>query len=194
VKWDKLKKLFVIIAIVAAVCLALGFVLNCYIKHGFKMAIDFRLLFDKNTFIYFGVLMVVALFIVVWYYHKHFWLFNSRNVIKGNKRDADIKVNLEQARFEDEAEINRNFPRYKFGDLSEAASGIPVRAEQGKRGDYNVNLSGNAHTLIIGTTGSGKTTTYISPAIQILSETQSKPSLLIADPKGGVKRRGISLA
>jgi type IV secretion system protein VirD4 len=148
------------------------------------MIINLRLLFDKNTLIYFGVLMVVALFCVIWYYHKHFWLFHSRKIIKGNKRDNDIKVNLEQARFEDEAEINRNFPRHEFGELPEARSGIPVRAEQDKRGNYNVNLSNNAHTLIIGTTGSGKTTTYISPTIQILSETKTKPSMLISDPKG----------
>lgn len=40
------------------------------------------------------------------------------------------------------------------------------------------------HTLVIGTTGSGKTTTFVNPAIQILAESKTKPSMLISDPKG----------
>ena len=50
--------------------------------------------------------------------------------------------------------------------------------------DFNITLAKPAHTLIIGTTGSGKTTTFISPTIQILANTKSKPSMLISDPKG----------
>jgi type IV secretion system protein VirD4 len=184
VKWNRLKKFLIIFIIIAAICYAVGFLFNTYISGGFRFVFNPRLFIDGKTVIYTGVLLLVALFLLLWYYHKHFWLFHSRNVIKGNKRDSDIKVNLEQARFEDEKEINRNFPRHEYAELHEARSGIPVRAEQDSRGKYNINLSGNAHTLIIGTTGSGKTTTYISPTIQILSETKTKPSLLISDPKG----------
>ena len=38
--------------------------------------------------------------------------------------------------------------------------------------------------MIIGTTGSGKTTTFINPTVQILSQSGAKPSMLISDPKG----------
>lgn len=182
-KWNKLQKFLIIFAVISAICYAVGFFINSYVSGGFKFVFDPRIFIDSKTAIYTGVLMVVALLLFLLYYHKHFWLFHSRNVIKGNKRDSDIKVNLEQARFEDDREINTNFPRYEYGELSKARSGVPVRAEQGKNG-YHVNLSANAHTLIIGTTGSGKTTTYISPTIQILSETETKPSLIISDPKG----------
>ena len=183
-KWNKPKKFLIAFIIISAICYTVGLLINTYIKGGFKFVFDISLFVDKMTYIYTGVMLVVALLLLLWYYHKHFWLFHSRNVIKGNKRDGDIKVNLEQARFQDDKEINRNFPRHEYGELPAARSGIPVRAEQDKNGNYNINLSGNAHTLIIGTTGSGKTTTYISPAIQIMSETQTKPSLLISDPKG----------
>lgn len=61
--------------------------------------------------------------------------------------------------------------------------GIPVKAEETKKG-YDITFSKPAHTLIIGTTGSGKTTTFINPTIQILSNTRIKPSMLISDPKG----------
>ena len=38
--------------------------------------------------------------------------------------------------------------------------------------------------MIIGSTGSGKTTRYVNPTIQVLAHTQTKPSLVISDPKG----------
>lgn len=42
----------------------------------------------------------------------------------------------------------------------------------------------NVNVFAIGTTGSGKTTTFVNPMIQILAETKTKPSLFISDPKG----------
>lgn len=62
--------------------------------------------------------------------------------------------------------------------------GIPIRAEL-KKGKMHVNLyQKDYHSLVIGTTGSGKTTRYVNPTIQILGETATKPSMVISDPKG----------
>ncbi len=62
--------------------------------------------------------------------------------------------------------------------------GIPIRAEL-KKGKLHVNLyQKDYHTLVIGTTGSGKTTRYVNPTIQILGETATRPSMVISDPKG----------
>lgn len=63
--------------------------------------------------------------------------------------------------------------------------GIPIRAERIK-GQTEVNFLKPIHTLVIGTTGSGKTTMYVEPTIQILTETANKPSLVISDPKGEI--------
>ena len=61
--------------------------------------------------------------------------------------------------------------------------GIPIRAERiGK--DTEINMYKPIHTIVIGTTGSGKTTMVIDPTIQILSETGSKPSIVVNDCKG----------
>ena len=38
--------------------------------------------------------------------------------------------------------------------------------------------------MVIGTTGFGKTATFVNPSIQILSELKSHPLILISDPKG----------
>ena len=61
--------------------------------------------------------------------------------------------------------------------------GVLVRAEKvGK--DIEINFIKPIHTLIVGTTSSGKSTQYIIPTIQLLSMTAAKPSFVITDPKG----------
>ena len=44
-------------------------------------------------------------------------------------------------------------------------------------------LDNDCHCLIIGTSGSGKTSMVIDPEIRILAETPEKPTLIISDPK-----------
>lgn len=61
--------------------------------------------------------------------------------------------------------------------------GIPLRAER-IGGRTEVNMEKPIHTLIIGTTGSGKTTMFVDPTIQILSNCGTHPSLIMSDPKG----------
>ena len=63
--------------------------------------------------------------------------------------------------------------------------GIVIR-ESLNHGKLEINLYDPIHTLIIGTTGSGKTQTYINPSIRILSQIGTKPCLVITDPKGEV--------
>lgn len=62
-------------------------------------------------------------------------------------------------------------------------SGIVIRSVV-KGGKLNINLYKPIHTLVIGTTGSGKTTLIVDPTIRILSATAEKPCLVITDPKG----------
>lgn len=65
--------------------------------------------------------------------------------------------------------------------------GIVIRCRE-KGGKLLINLYDPIHTMIIGTTGSGKTQTYINPSIRILSQIGTKPCLVITDPKGEVYR------
>ena len=63
--------------------------------------------------------------------------------------------------------------------------GVPVRAVLDSRGkELEVNVCPGAHSLVIGATGSGKTTTFINPMIQIIAETSSGSSMIMTDPKG----------
>ena len=158
----------------------LSFILTTLIHKRF----DFRYLVSLETL---GIMVLILLIILVCfllYYDKHFWIFNSKNVMKGRKTDLDLEANLEHARFQSEDEINKNYKTYYFNELHNVdITGTPIIAKEAKDG-LKVTFAKPSHSLVIGTTGSGKTTTFVSPMIQILSETKTKPSLFISDPKG----------
>ena len=83
-----------------------------------------------------------------------------------------------------ELHTNKDFHFCYFTDLSKNKfDGIPLRAE--RVGSHTeVNMQKPIHTLIIGTTGSGKTTMFVDPTIQMLANCGTHPSLVISDPKG----------
>lgn len=58
-----------------------------------------------------------------------------------------------------------------------------------KGGRYEVTMKDEIHNLIIGTTGSGKTSIIIDPTIRVLAHTGEKPCFVIADPKGELFER-----
>jgi type IV secretion system protein VirD4 len=93
---------------------------------------------------------------------------------------------LENSRFMNNKERDFNFPPHKFTKLKEAKKdGIPVYAVYSpKKKELDINIAAPMHGLIIGSTGSGKTTTFINPVIQILAATSAGSSMICTDPKG----------
>ena len=168
------------------ICYCFGYLLNMFVTNRFVF--DFKitpeLLIAKNTFLYGFELFAV------------FRVSNSFNWYKGIGKNPkklmqvkdgnqnEIYTGLEQAHIEKKKEIETNFNTVSYDDLPNLdIEGIPIIAEEGKK-DYKITFAKPAHTLIIGTTGSGKTTTFINPTVQILANTKGKPSMLISDPKG----------
>lgn len=192
-KWNRFTKLLAIIVSAAVGCYTLAFMLRCFVVNDFRFKLVFAELISQSTLIYWVLFMAATLLLWLMYYYKHYWLKNTNRIIKGHRRDSDIKANLENARFQDDKEIQKNFEFSTFETLKDKnITGIPIRAVQ-RSHSYGIDFAKPAHTLIIGTTGSGKTTTFINPTIQALSESASKSSMLVSDPKGGAKRRGIRL-
>ncbi len=78
------------------------------------------------------------------------------------------------------------FKYHTYDQLSRSDNiGIPIRAELiGHK--LEVNMYKSIHTLVIGTTGSGKTTQFVNPTVQILAESHAKPCMVITDPKGEI--------
>lgn len=183
-KWNRFTKWLTIIVSAAIGCYVLAFTFRCLIVNNFRFRLSFGELFSQATLICWILFMAATLLLWLMYYYKHYWLKNTNRIIKGHRRDSDIKANLENARFQDDKEITKNFEFSTFETLKgKKLCGVPIRAVQRPR-SYDIDFSKPAHTLIIGTTGSGKTTTFINPTIQALSESAAKSSMLVSDPKG----------
>lgn len=180
----KLIKWGITVGVVLLGCFLLGFSLNCFIQAGYRPNLKARLLLDEKTYVFAGLFLLLSGFVALFYYYTHYWLFNSKNIIKGRERDKHIFANLEQACFQSEREIAENFQTVDYSELPNTeVKGIPIQAyEENNR--LKITFSPPTHTLVIGTTGSGKTTTFVNPTVQILAESKTKPSMLITDPKG----------
>ena len=107
----------------------------------------------------------------------------AKKLLGGQAKGVDSP--LENSRFLTDKERDKYFPGFDFDDAAASSKdGIPVRAVLDKKGHLQVNLLGGAHSLVIGATGSGKTTTFINPMIQILGATSAGSSMIMTDPKG----------
>ncbi len=84
---------------------------------------------------------------------------------------------------EKELRTEKKFMFCTWNNIRSCSDGILIRSELDKN-NLNINMYKPIHTLVIGTTGSGKTQQYIDPTIQIMSSTKTKPSFVISDPKG----------
>jgi type IV secretion system protein VirD4 len=176
----KASKILIYSLIAFWVCYLLGFGLTCAVRQRF----DIRYLASLDTLGFFALFVGLAVMTVLLYYYKHYWLLNSKNIIKGKQSDLHLAANLEQSRFESDEEIDKNFTTVDFDELKgKEIAGTPIKAVEAD-GHLRVTFAKPSHSLIIGTTGSGKTTTFVSPTIQILSELKNHPSMLISDPKG----------
>ena len=144
--------------------------------------IDYRLLFRGDTYLY-GV-VVSALFLLIFALFARPSAKKARSLMKS--KAENFESNLENSRFMTEKERDSNFEPYKFTKLSESSKdGIPVYAcFNKKRKELDVNLASPMHGLVIGATGSGKTTTFINPMIQILARSGAGSSMICTDPKG----------
>ena len=180
----KVFKNSIILFIIILFSFCVGYLINIFVSNNFvfKFSISSEILLSYKTYLYafevFAIIMLIFLF--VWYKGA---FKNPKTLMSTNEKDV-IYTGLEQAHFQTDEEIIKNYKTISYNDLPNVeVEGIPVKAEETKK-DFNITLAKPAHTLIIGTTGSGKTTTFISPTIQILANTKSKPSMLISDPKG----------
>lgn len=86
---------------------------------------------------------------------------------------------------EKELTTEKKFNFCKFSQLGNVKKdGIVIRAELEPSGkDILVNMYKPLHTLIVGTSGSGKTETFVNPSLQVWAKCASKPSVVISDPK-----------
>ena len=76
----------------------------------------------------------------------------------------------------------KEFQVYDYKSAEEKTDGIVIGAEK-KGGSVEVITTSQLHALIVGTTGSGKTTGFVDQNIAVLAKSSGKPSIVISDPK-----------
>ena len=180
--------LYFLLCVIALVLLG-GILMSMYEHIGevlggedWTVLIDLSVYADANTYLAgaFGIAIIALLYLV----------FGGSNV-KRAKRMMDtnkvsaVKAGLEDSRFMTAEERDRYFPAYNFAKSADITKdGVPVRAYYEKSGGLRINLASPMHSIIIGSTGSGKTTTFINPMIQILAASSAGSSMIMTDPKG----------
>ncbi len=108
---------------------------------------------------------------------------STKKLLGGEARGVDSP--LENSRFLTDKERDKYFPGNSYDQLAASnKDGVPVRAVLDKKGRLQVNFLPGVHSLVIGATGSGKTTTFINPMIQLIGATSSGSSMVMTDPKG----------
>lgn len=180
-KWKKHSKKYkiisglIIVFAIIVIPLPLAATLTMLVKHSSYFAAF------KNWITY-GVWLLAELLVLL------YLLFEWRTL--GSRRVLKVNADLENSHFMEEHEIavDSGFTVTKLSELSEQKDGILISAER-KKDDIKIVLHEPIHTLGIATTGTGKTTTYVSPFIEILSRTATKPCMVITDPKGELYRR-----
>ncbi len=167
-----------------------GFLVRSIIKgvgdivRGDGMKMDIRLFLDIWTWII-GIVIVAVIFILLFAGTGILKNGNAGRMLNKSGKNGDVESVLENSRFMTDKERDNNFPPVVYEDLQKSKKdGVPVRAVLDKRGRLQVNFMSGAHAPVIGSTGSGKTTTFINPMIQLLAATNCGSSMIMTDPKG----------
>lgn len=179
---EKRKILWPLIAIILIVLVAL--IVGNATREEF--AFDIQIITNSTTLIILGVGLAL---LGLYYLSK---LFKSSDGAKasgeGTTKSGDKLSQYYDARFIKESELNTlsKFMPYTWNTIKSAKKdGIVIRSSV-SGGKLHINMYDPIHTMIIGTTGSGKTQTYINPSIRILSQIGTKPCMVITDPKGEI--------
>ena len=170
----------------------LGYVVFCLIKcsFNFKMLDWFGFLQRIVAFdpMYYGIVLImfIAFIVIYCYFIDRRMLLMMRAGIRGTGKLKQVETNLENSRWMSDEERDKIFKPHKYSKLHEVKKdGIPVMAKlTDKDRDMKVVFNSPCHALVIGSTGSGKTTTFVSPMIQLIGASGAGSSMIMTDPKG----------
>lgn len=181
----KLGKKIIIYLLVAAIVFAAAVIIITYFKDG-TFAFNARYIANALPFMFLalGLLLVYDLLRIA---------DGKTKSSKGGKavdkvKDASGKETSEffNKDFVTEDDLKK-VKAFNYNTLSTIRSskkdGILVRAEA-KGSNMDINFVNPIHTLVVGTTSSGKTSRFVVPSLQLMSMTSAKPSFVITDPKG----------
>ena len=130
-------------------------------------------------------LIVNVLFFAIFALNGGFRCMGGKGLLGGKGEGDRVESSLENSRFLTDAERDKYFPTFTYETLKDSKNdGVPARAVLDKKGKLVGNWKPGVHALVIGATGSGKTTTFINPMIQCIAATNCGSSMIMTDPKG----------
>ncbi len=185
-----LKKILVYLAGAAVISALLGAAVTTFLRHSaeaietgdYMLFADISVFADIHTYIL-GLILLVCLVVLYFVFGNHS-AKSAKRMMDTNKVKA-VRAGLEDSRFMTAKERDANFAPCNFAKLADVAKdGVPVRAYYEKKAGLKINIASPMHSIIIGSTGSGKTTTFINPMIQILAASGAGSSMIMTDPKG----------
>ena len=133
-----------------------------------------------------GVVFFVFSGIYLGFIDRDLWKFMRYTGIGGKGKLKQMEANLENSRWMNDDEKKKIFKPYKYSQLNSVKKdGVPVMAKLTKNDkDMEILFNSPCHSIIIGSTGSGKTTTFVNPMIQLLAASGAGSSMIMTDPKG----------
>lgn len=169
-----MKKFLRNVLILILLCAA-PLVVEVLVYFAIRGGVDFT--FTENTLFWgvYGLMVLVGLALTIF---RFFSVWEGKRVLKVND-------GLEESRWltMDDVLKNESLTLTTLKKMK-SARGIPVYARAKGKDDLDIILAQPTHVLVIGTTGSGKTSGFLEPEIDILSRQVEKPSMIIGDPKG----------
>ena len=150
----------------------------------FKAFLDLGLLMQLKTYVM-GLVVCVVIVMLYFVFAKPSAKQGKGILGKGKKNEINDSP-LENSRWMTQKEVNENFPPAQFTKLKDnKKDGIPLYAiYNSKKKELDINIASGMHSLVIGATGSGKTTTFVNPMVQILGHSAAGSSMICTDPKG----------
>ncbi len=167
-----LKFLFICIVTLVLSFLVASILVTFIGKDEFSVSRIIKNITNKDTMLWGSIIFAIAFLFIL--------------LMKPSKSSPKLKGKdkMENQRFLKESELDSKFKHCMWSELSGFSHiGVPFRAQR-KGNNIRIHFTPDCHTLIVGASGTGKTTAFIDPAIQIIARTKTKPSFFITDVKG----------
>lgn len=180
-----MKKIIKNVLIWTIICMIIGYGIGVVVTY-FQMdqIWNMNLLAHKNAWLGVGIGAAVGVFCGFYFKPK-----------KQPKSDSKAKTagGQEYSLHYDSSFMDRNQILANKFFINQTWNSLPMLKKTGTffrgekvGGKYEFSMRDEMHSLIIGTTGTGKTSMIIEPAIRVYAHTAEKPTMIIGDPKGEI--------